>query len=330
MKRLKTFGLIMVLICLSMTGCGMQTKTEYQISADILQQDVLPGGDSVRITNLEVLQRETDQDALQDQVYVQVDGEFQQLDYSRQYKLTYEYTSENGWVLQTMDPYQRENWTIQCPDLNYLKADLEAPAALGLEDFTVTDVALVDAVPNEDLTACTVSATVQGHNQYATAAFPLVASYTLTANGWEYQQSDIDHAQAEIAPFAGISENTALEDAAAQFAYTGTYAVSGTQDDFDGFQQVLYLQNHSNGNYLDMIRDLQLVYSFDPEQMCWTLESADALNTSCRLRFSAALPASDSEDDMIGAFSCDVTVDLGALKDAYVQSGLTFLDSFLD
>lgn len=327
---MKNFWMIAILLCLSLTGCAKQPKNEYQISQDLTLQNVLPCDDTVRITNLQVLQRQTNPDTRHDLVFVQVDGEFRELDYSRQYKMTYEFFDEGGWVLQSLEPHNTNDWTIQCPDQNCLKADLETPAALGLDGFSVTDVTLKDAVPDADLHACTLSAVVYGHNAYANATFPLTVRYSMTSNGWEWLQAEIDHDQAVVVPFAGISEKTALEDANAHFSYAGTYTVSDSQDNYDEFQQVLYLQNHSNGNYLNMIRDVQLVYTFDPIQMCWVLDSCDTLNTSCQLRFTTALSCSGSESDVIGELSCDLTMDLGALEGTYLQRGVDFLDDLLD
>lgn len=317
--------MIVALVCLCLTGCGTKPKNEKQISKDIIQKSVLPGSDSAHITDLEILQRQTDEGARQDLVYVQLEGKFQKLDYTRQYKLTYEYFEEGGWILQALVPYHIEEWTIQCPDQDDLKRDLENPTALELDGFLVADVELTGAVPNADQTGCTVFATVQGQNEYAKATFSISAGYALTDDGWEYLQSEIDHNQSVVTVFAGIPAGSVLADAETLFGYKGSYTITSTQDDFENSTQTIHLHYQSNEEYLNIFRDVQVVYTFDPAQMQWVAGTSDILNTTYQLNINASLFGSETDSGMSGDFSCSLTLDMGVLDDSNIYRVISLL-----
>lgn len=325
MKRVIIF---LILVCLLLAGCGMQVKEEKQISEDILQQSILPGGGGAQINNLEILRRQTNKDDKQDLVFVRVDGEFRDLEFTCQYELTYEFYDEGGWLLQEILPYCTEEWEIQCPEQERLEQDLMDPIALDLIGFTVTDVQWSHGQSGEYLTDCTVYGTLQGYNEYAQATFPFSASYVLTPNGWEYLHTSLNHEKALITPVAGVSEETVLADASAQFDYTGTYSITDVWDEFDAFRQVWYLQNHTPGTMLDVIQDVQMTYYFDTVQLCWVLESRNTLDTTYRWNIAGSWRSAGHDNGLHGDHDYELTLDIADLGDGRFQVDYHFYNVY--
>lgn len=269
---MKKLCLLIILLCLILTGCGAKAKDNQAIIEDIMSSQILPIDSSTQITDLEIIQRQTTKSEKTDWVFVQVNGHVQQVEFTAQYELSYEYFDQGGWILQNIQPYQQEVWTIQCPEQDRLAEDLTRMLYMDLPGVTVENVQLIGATHTSDLLECHVSADVEVSNEYATGTFPVHANYILSPNGWEYLRSNVDHENAVVTPVAGVPEAYVVEAAIHQLDYWGTYEPMGSLDDFVWGSQVWYLQNHEPGEYLDLYHNVSLFYTFDVARMEWVLD----------------------------------------------------------
>ena len=155
---MKRVWLMMLLICLLLAGCGMEVKDEQAIMEDILAEDVILKDYRPQIIWMEIIQRQTNKDDKTDRVFVQLEGRVEAESFTCQYALCYEYFDQGGWILQDIQPYMQEEWTIHCPDEKQLRSDLTKPMALDLPGLKVQEIEWSHAYHSPDLTDCTVYA----------------------------------------------------------------------------------------------------------------------------------------------------------------------------
>ena len=104
--------LLALVMCLSLCACGGgntgredTTKTIDQIIDDL--EDAGVPNESMReveITDLEILKRQTNVDAMQDIIYVTIDGRSDTALFVRSYRLDYKLYNE-GWILDSFEEY---------------------------------------------------------------------------------------------------------------------------------------------------------------------------------------------------------------------------------
>jgi len=307
---MKRVWFMMILVCLLLAGCGMEVTDDFTIKQDLLAEGVLPLGQDAPVTFLQVLQRQTNKDDKTDRVFVEVECRAELVEYICRYELIYEYFDQGGWVLQDIRPWQQEDWSIDHPRTKQLEEDVHYPIGWDPPAIEVTTVELVSAVASEDLTECTVYATVQGRSEYADATFPVELTYTLTPIGWKFQYGWVDYENAEVTPFAGIPEEYALADAQLFFGIAGNYAVTGHRDDFAWGSQVWYLQIREPGEYLDVIYDVQMAYYFDAVQQCWLPEGTEVLGTGFQWNIAGSWRSTGTANGVYGDYDYDLTMDI--------------------
>ena len=316
--------MLVLFLCLMLTGCGMEVKSNSEIKEDILDEQVVLNGQSPCITWLDVIQRQTNKNDKMDRIFVLVEGRAELVNYTCQYELNYEYFDHGGWILQNIQPFKQEEWTIDYPNEDQLREDLMRPMALDLPGISTQCVEWSNAVHSEDLTECTVFATVHGANEYAKGVFPIRAKYMLSRYGWIYQHAVIDHESAVVTPVSGVAEAAALEDAAYQFDFGGSYTVTDHLDEFAWGSQTWHLQNRVSGEYLDVIRDVQLVYYFDNVRLCWVLDHADVVNTEYQWNIAGSWRSIGTGNGLYGDYDYDLTMDTIDLGDGQFQIDYCF------
>ena len=325
---MKRVWLMMLLICLLLAGCGMEVKDEQAIMEDILAEDVILKDYRPQIIWMEIIQRQTNKDDKTDRVFVQLEGRVEAESFTCQYALCYEYFDQGGWILQDIQPYMQEEWTIHCPDEKQLRSDLTKPMALDLPGLKVQEIEWSHAYHSPDLTDCTVYATVHGVNEYAKGVFSVRANYVLNSFGWWYQDSYIDYENSVVTPIAGVAEDAVLGDAYVFCDYGGNYTVTDRRDDFTWGSQVWYLQNREPGEYLDVIHDVQIAYYFDTEQLCWVLESADTLNTEYQWNIAGSWRSAGTANGVYGDYDYDLTMDITDLGGGQFQVDYDFCGAY--
>lgn len=110
--------LIVLLIFLTLfTGCGKKDENKIKKNNPDLKKDVVQNIPDVTdepftVDTVESYKRNTDTENNIDEIFVKVKGHCDSVECELQYKLIYNYYTEGGWIMDEMQPADKEKWTI--------------------------------------------------------------------------------------------------------------------------------------------------------------------------------------------------------------------------
>ena len=90
---------------------GIRIKTEEEIENELVNHPDFFPYQTINVNSFEIERRQTNVDAMTDSVWVNVGASNENINCSIQYEMTYNLYNE-GWMLDAVVPYERDNWTI--------------------------------------------------------------------------------------------------------------------------------------------------------------------------------------------------------------------------
>lgn len=114
MKKLCSFFALFLFLVFILVGCrtGPQVKGEQAIKTDLISGNHLgksfPGG--IDITSLKIIKRQTNQDAMSDTVYVEIDATSSYYQVTASYVIRYS-LYDIGWLLDDVNPWYGGVWS---------------------------------------------------------------------------------------------------------------------------------------------------------------------------------------------------------------------------
>ena len=174
-----------MLFAIILTGCSNNGKSEKEIASDLSNSDYLPV-DGLVISDIDAFQRRTDTKDGTDLVYVKASGKAGSIEYQFSYLLNYLYFDKGGWILQSAEPYQMEEWSIDSVDETIVQKDVVENDYGILYGVAITDFArLLDNI-SPQTGVCEETVRLKGQGEGFHCDVTVVAGYVLTSEGWKY------------------------------------------------------------------------------------------------------------------------------------------------
>lgn len=131
MKKTVLLAACVVLLTLSLSACGSGAKSEKQIVADLQTHESFLSPE-VKITDWEIIKRQTDTSAHSDLVYITVYTDDPGLTCALSYIMRYELYND-GWVLESVEDYREGPWTMEGLTEEQIWSDIQTGDAFLLE-----------------------------------------------------------------------------------------------------------------------------------------------------------------------------------------------------
>lgn len=104
--------LLLFLLLIFLFGCSPSAKKNKEIVADLQEKLFSPDDVNVRITDYEIIKRQTDTNSKTDVIYINITSESNLILWNRSYVMTYGLYNE-GWILDEVNGYDESNWVFQ-------------------------------------------------------------------------------------------------------------------------------------------------------------------------------------------------------------------------
>lgn len=274
--------LLFVLLALNLTACGGKpVKSESEIAADLTASEYLPA-DGMEVSDVNILLRKTDKDKGLDEVTVTAGGYAGGSRFDLSYTLYYEYYDKGGWTLQRAEQYFDVPWEIMGTAEEQILRDLQSQAdgVLGVSDIENYTTGYSSLTANMDSAEYSMSLQInaQSDSYQVRSEAEVTVSYHLTSDGWKY--TDMCYDSLRVIPLFGA--DTAVSELFVQEQYGNPTQLYDCRSDWENASETHYVLSVEEHNYLDVATLVAVNYVFDPELLCWNIQSDQALNTEFR------------------------------------------------
>ena len=110
MRRISKMFILIFSLTILLCGCN-NTAKKAQIISDINEFGVeLFEKEKIEITDCEIIKRQTNKEDKEDIVYCKLFSKKSYCDHEFQYKLTYNFYDEGGWILDDVTPEKEDKW----------------------------------------------------------------------------------------------------------------------------------------------------------------------------------------------------------------------------
>ncbi len=110
MRRISKMFILIFSLTILLCGCN-NTAKKAQIISDINEFGVeLFEKEKIEITDCEIIKRQTNKEDKEDIVYCKLFSKTSYCDHEFQYKLTYNFYDEGGWILDDVTPEKEDKW----------------------------------------------------------------------------------------------------------------------------------------------------------------------------------------------------------------------------
>lgn len=103
--------ILVLAVLLILSGCGAKEKSESEIASDLAANPGFYSTQDVTISDIEIIKRQTNTKEKTDYIYVNVKAQNENIECRLSYELYYALYNE-GWVLDSVTPYESQNWEI--------------------------------------------------------------------------------------------------------------------------------------------------------------------------------------------------------------------------
>lgn len=248
-------SLIIIFVIIGIVSNNEHLRNENEILKDLQSRDEFFPYCEMDIQQINILQRQTDQNGKSDLILVSVDGENSEfgMNYTVQYELYY-YKYNEGWKLDNIIPENYNEWIITEPLKEQVIEDISNELKfLNLDEITISDPRIFftnefsDTAINMKM-EFSVNETGETYDLEANGIF----TYSLTDTGWKFDesQSGVDYGNTRL-----IAHNYVEEDIARQ------YLIEQTGDEYSNIE--LVGENHDLGdNYVTYLYSCEKEHQF--------------------------------------------------------------------
>ena len=257
-----------VLFAIILTGCSNNGKSEKEIASDLSDSDYLPV-DGLVISDIDVFQRRTDTKDGTDLVYVKASGKAGSIEYQFSYLLNYLYFDKGGWILQSAEPYQMEEWSIDSVDETIVQKDVVENDHGILYGVTITDFArLLDNI-SPQTGVCEETVRLKGQGEGFHCDVTVVAGYVLTSEGWKYNY----HYYQDKTVYPEYSVSTGESEAYVEQVYGLPATEISVDTNWEYGRETHYVVTSERFPYLTIETMVETEYRFDEDLLCWVINT---------------------------------------------------------
>jgi|GEM_PF-2947014 len=255
---------------------SISKATNEQITKDIKNHSGFFDIQDVKIDNINIIKRQTDEKETTDFVYVTVFGHCDDIKYELGYYLIYNLYS-NGWILDNIERDQEGVWSISTVTQNQILTDLQNDNFIKSRGLTISNRSINNYSDNVNTTSYNVSVSCDAKNEDVSFSIDYNFSYLLQKDGWEMVSSNILNQYAT--PLKTVSQKE-LDDFIATSDLNSKYDlityVDRTTILNNNLDELTYSANKHYDN-VEEIFDIKIVPEFDQQQGIWRLTKSSLI-----------------------------------------------------
>ena len=181
----KFFLIPAMLICLLLTGCGANVKSEADMVKDLQNEDFWRANKYATCEKVKILERQTDEEKGTDDVIVKVFSDLAGSEVITIHELRYRHDAEGQWFLDGCFDEDEDSWQIEIPE-SQLREDLTQALQKDYPGISIKSLEVTDTRTNMFLLGSFLDTKVQFDNHFTEDTHKIELIYHISADGWKF------------------------------------------------------------------------------------------------------------------------------------------------